>query len=788
MGKQMTVGKRITLGFAGVIVIMVALGGMAVWNMHAAKVESAKLADEYVPEVDVAAQVRGAANRVMYEMRGYGFTEDETFYQNAQKEMGDLDQALDACRALDEKAVYLTKLAGQIEVAQSAVDEYKALVEQTVATTARMADARKALDENAAAYMKNCADFLANQNAALTRDFEERLQKIQLTDGVVAAGTKTRVLNFRAQALDDPELLDEAIATINNVTTFTDRLRPITRDPADIERIENVLAAADKYEKNMTTFLEEFRKGQSADKAALGACRERMDEAAAVFVSNCDDFMAGQYAALERDITERHTKITLANDVLDIGNATRVAAFKSQALRDPATMRAGIRGLDVLADMYADLREITRLEADLEAIANTERAGKAYGAAMERFLTEWETLQEIGAKRTEAGHTLITAAKTTADAAMEATNGIATDCATSLARSTTIMVGGLIGGTIMAILAALYIARSITGPLGRAVETLSSGAEQVTSAAGQVSQSSQSLAEGASEQASSLEETSASLEEITSMTRQNTENSTQAKGLAAQAQGDAETGNEAMGRMSQAIDEIKKSADETAGIVKTIEEIAFQTNLLALNAAVEAARAGDAGKGFAVVAEEVRNLAQRAAEAARNTGELITGSVKNAENGVAISREVAESLGKIAEGSAKVNQIASEVAAAGHEQLQGIEQVNTAVSQMDQVTQQNAANSEEGASAAEELTAQAQEMMKVVDELAGLVGAASGNGNGKAALGLGRKHSMSGSARRSLPAPAQGKRAPAATRAASTQDVVSPEQVIPLDDEDMDDF
>jgi len=151
--------------------------------------------------------------------------------------------------------------------------------------------------------------------------------------------------------------------------------------------------------------------------------------------------------------------------------------------------------------------------------------------------------------------------------------------------------------------------------------------------------------------------------------------------------------------------------------------------LLALNAAVEAARAGEAGKGFAVVAEEVRNLAQRSAEAARTTADMIEGSVKNADNGVTISKEVAEALSEIAEGSRKVNDLVGEISAASNEQSQGIDQISTAVMQMDQVTQSNAANAEESASASEELSAQAEELNRMVRDLEGIVGGRSSGGD-----------------------------------------------------------
>jgi methyl-accepting chemotaxis protein len=286
---------------------------------------------------------------------------------------------------------------------------------------------------------------------------------------------------------------------------------------------------------------------------------------------------------------------------------------------------------------------------------------------------------------------------------------------------------GVIASLVLGGILAYFIIRSTNAALNDIAGKLRDGSSQVASAASHIASSSQSLAEGASEQAASLEETSSSLEEMSSMTKSNTESARKAKDLAAQARHAADAGTADMQAMNTAMAAIKQSSSEIGKIIKTIDEIAFQTNILALNAAVEAARAGEAGMGFAVVADEVRNLAQRSAQAAKETAAKIEGAITKTDQGVQISAKVSEVLQEIVAKVREVDQLVAEVATASQEQSQGIEQLNTAVNQMDRVTQSNAASAEESASASEQLSAQSESLKQAVDQLLAMVGGAGAN-------------------------------------------------------------
>ncbi|MFU8819621.1 MAG: methyl-accepting chemotaxis protein [Desulfurivibrio sp.] len=345
----------------------------------------------------------------------------------------------------------------------------------------------------------------------------------------------------------------------------------------------------------------------------------------------------------------------------------------------------------------------------------------------------------------------------------------------------------------LVVLVAFQTHRGIAAILQGIARQMSEGSGQVAAAAAQVSSSSQHLAEGASEQAASLEETSASLEEVSSMTQRGAENAGQADQVMKNAAEVVHRAEGSMARLIESMAEISAASAETQKIVKTIDEIAFQTNLLALNAAVEAARAGEAGAGFAVVADEVRNLAMRAAEAARNTSTLIEGTVQKVQAGSGLVNETSGSFGEAAKSIGHVSSLVAEIAGSTDEQAKAISQVSVAISQIDTVTQQNAATAEESASAAEELSAQSEMMNGTVRDLMRIVGGMEEEGSVSRSAGpaLKRPPSRPAAAVRAehrsrsaaLPPPAKPAARPQPGKKSS-----KPEDIIPMDDGDFEDF
>ena len=312
------------------------------------------------------------------------------------------------------------------------------------------------------------------------------------------------------------------------------------------------------------------------------------------------------------------------------------------------------------------------------------------------------------------------------------------DKAEAQMRLSLIKAGGVAAAGILLtmIIFIAVVRKGITNPIGKIINSLNEGARQVSEAAGQVSSSSQALAEGACDQAASIEETSSSMVEMSSVTQQNADHADNAETLMKEAGRVVEEANRSMATLTDSMDLISKASEETAKIIKTIDEIAFQTNLLALNAAVEAARAGEAGAGFAVVADEVRNLALRSADAAKDTAERIQGTMQRVAEGGRIVTDTHQAFMNVSQSSEQVAQLIFKIAQASREQSEGISQVNSAVSAMDTVIQSNAATAEESAASAEELNAQAETMKGLMQDLAELIrGGRQPSGKGRQPAG-----------------------------------------------------
>ncbi len=662
--KNLKLGAKISLGFGLLIAISLVLGGTAVFNMRAVERQSEFMDQAYVTEVGVVSQLERRVQRMMYNLRGYAYTDDKALLEPALKDLALVRENLAQGRDLAGKHPELVKLKEGVEKSTVKINEYDELIKQTVTKNEAIAKGREAMLAAGHKFAQQAESFRADQAKAMDKDFSN---------------------------------------------------------------------------------------GASFDQ-----------------------------------LVERNRKIQWASDIMDTGNVIRIENWKAQTLRDPKILQAALKSFEDINAKLDKLKGVTRLDANLEQLANIKQAAGQYQMAMTAMLDNMQALADIGVKRTATGNVVLELARTTSLATTEGMKRISKETVSSLSKASLTMLIGLAVALALGAMLAFFITRSITRPIQKVIAGLSDGAAQVASASGQVATSSQSLAEGASQQAAALEETSSSLEEMSSMTKTNADNAAQANSLMSESKALVARANQSMGQLTASMSEINAAGEQTGKIIKTIDEIAFQTNLLALNAAVEAARAGEAGAGFAVVAEEVRNLAMRAAEAAKNTASLIEGTIKKTQEGAELVERTNQAFQEVAASSEKVAELVGEIAAASSEQAQGIEQVNKAATEMDKVTQQNAANAEESASASEELSAQAETMQGFVVDLAQLAGSGQAgrriSGQGAAGwLSRGRSPRSEQAEPKALPAPAAKKRAAAGSAAKRAQ--TEAERAIPLDDD-----
>ena len=679
MFSNMKLSFKIALGFIVILAIAGVIGLIAVFNMMNIQAQSTELAEAYVPEVEMANELERNSLLTMFAIRGYSYSEDETFLTQGRGYLKLVDEQIALAEKHVEDFPQLTALANNIGQAKSQVTTYNSLVTQTQNEINAMKTLRTQMDQAAALFVQETGAYLTSQNDKMKEQ--------------IASGATTAELEDRLQ------------------------------------------------------------------------------------------------------------KITWINDIIDMGNELRVTNFKAQATSNITMLEQVLNNFDAMKLVEKQIRAVTKVDVNIRQLDQILVALGQYETAIRQFATNWKDLNSLNTQRNDAANKVLEAAQKVAEGGITQTSDVANSAVSALASSTMVVIIGLIIAVIVGTVLAVVVIRGITKPISRIVNDLNQGSDQVASASDQLSSASQQLAEGSSEQASALEETSATLNESTSMIQQTTENTNQASILAKKTKESAATGNSQMQEMMNSMQEIKKSSDEISKIIKVIDDIAFQTNILSLNAAVEAARAGEAGAGFAVVAEEVRNLAQRSAQAAKDTASIIEKNIQLSQTGVSVAEKVGTALVEINEHATKVNSLIDEINAASNEQAQGINQINVAVGQMEEVTQGNAANAEESASASEELSAQAESMREIVGQLNKLVtgkeGIESLAPTGRAHKAPAKKpaqhanpphlqHPTGGNKPKGLAGGQKNQNIVPKRKPTGTTRVVNPEDVIPLDDDTAD--
>ncbi len=597
----MKLGTKIGLGFGVLILLALALGSVAAWNINAVKATATVLSDGYLPQVKLTSDLEREFLRAMLGVTVFVNTQDDKYLILGKKALTEVKTGLKDGEKLAAGAPDSAHFRDEMEKTREKIDQFERQLNEATVKSYDLVRSYGQLKETGKFFMVNAGRFLADE-------------------------------------------LEELKAGINN----------------------------------------------GSDSAAM---------------------------------EERLAKVSILNELLELGNRIYLSVSTTQAERDLEAIDGAKRLFETIDEKLDALKALSHSETDRGSTERLKTASSLYRDAMTDLVGVWSSVEALNRQRSITGGEVMLLTQGAHNAGLDNMRKASDRTVKKVSLSTLVMISGILLAIIIGISIAFFLTRAITKPIRQVVRGLLEGAEKVASASSQVASSSQSLAEGASQQATALEVSTASLDQIGSMTRQNADNAFQANQLTDETSNLILIASQSMNGLIASMTEITKASEDTQKIIRTIDEVAFQTNLLALNAAVEAARAGHAGAGFAVVADEVRNLAMRTAEAAQSTAALIDHTTRQVRDGYDMVVKTNDEFAEVARSVTNCRGLVGEITAASQEQARGIDQVGKAVVEMDKIVQDNAVSAEESASASEEMNAQAERMKWFVAELVALVGA-----------------------------------------------------------------